>query len=72
MGTCDLPAWLQGVVLTPQEAAGLEPLFPPPLQRLLDHAPSQPPAIKMGTSLRTLVRFSHQPPRQHCVPAFLC
>ena len=53
-----LHVWLQGVVLTPQEAACLEPLAPPPLQRLLDCASSQPPAIKMGTSLKILVSSS--------------
>lgn len=61
MDTGDVPAWLQGVVLTPREAAGLEPLFPPPLQRLFCDASSQPPAVKMGTCLKTLVRFCNLP-----------
>ena len=47
---------LQGRVLTPSEAALVEPLAPPPLQLLLTWASRQPPAVMMGASLKHLVR----------------
>ncbi len=47
--------WLQGVMLTPLQAAEQEPLATPPLQRLLDRRAKQPAAVIMGASLRGLV-----------------
>ncbi|KAL3136855.1 hypothetical protein ABBQ38_005562 [Trebouxia sp. C0009 RCD-2024] len=56
----------KGVVLTPREAACLEPLAPPPLQRILDRVSRQPPAIIMGTSLKTLVSLGEVDVAQLC------
>ena len=46
---------LQGVMLTPLQAAEQEPLAPPPLQRLLNRRAKQPAIVIMGASLRGLV-----------------
>lgn len=52
-----LLTWLQGVMITPLQAAEQEPLAPPPLQRLLLHRRAKQPAVViMGASLRGLVR----------------
>ena len=48
---------VQGLVLTPVEVARLEPLAPPPVQHLLAWAMHQPPAVVMGSSLKSLVGF---------------
>ena len=52
-----LLTWLQGVMITPLQAAEQEPLAPPPLQHLLLHRRAKQPAVViMGASLRGLVR----------------
>ncbi len=45
----------QASVLSPLQAAQLEPLAPPPLQRVIDTASRQPRPLVMGASLRELV-----------------
>lgn len=48
---------MQGRMLTPSDVAQLEPLAPPPVQKLLAQAAGQPASIVMGASLAAVVSF---------------
>lgn len=55
--TCGSNTWrvVQDCILSPVEMAQVEPLAPPPIQKLLAQATGQPRSILMGASLSCLV-----------------